>query len=70
MARGTIVTIADKRKNKCDVLLIAMLGTTELVDQWWKSPNKAFNNNTPEVAYYVEPKEVLSYLMRMSEGEL
>jgi len=32
-------------------LLFAMVGRAELVDQWWKSPNKAFDGKTPDEVY-------------------
>lgn len=32
-------------------LLFAMLGRAELVDQWWQSPNKAFEGKTPDEVY-------------------
>ena len=32
-------------------LLFAMLGRTELVDQWWQSPNKGFDGKTPDEVY-------------------
>lgn len=31
--------------------LFAMLGRAELVDQWWQSPNKAFEGKTPDEVY-------------------
>lgn len=33
-------------------LLFAMLGRAELVDQWWQSPNKAFESKTPDEVYF------------------
>jgi hypothetical protein len=38
-------------KNDIDQLLLAMLGRYELVDMWWYSSNKAFDNQTPEEVY-------------------
>ena len=31
--------------------LFAMLGRHELVDQWWETPNKAFDGKTPNEVY-------------------
>ena len=46
-------------KGRCDALVIAMVGA-ELAKDWWNSPNKAFNGQTPKEA----PLEVVySYLM-------
>lgn len=55
-------------KQRCDALLNAMLGSSELVDNWWNSPNKAFNGETPDVVFVLEPMKVYRYLMMCSEG--
>lgn len=31
--------------------LLAMLGRSEVVEQWWESPNKAFEGRTPNEVY-------------------
>jgi len=31
--------------------LFSMLGRHELVDQWWETPNKAFDGKTPNEVY-------------------
>ena len=31
--------------------LYALLGRQELVDQWWESPNRAFEGRTPNEVY-------------------
>lgn len=31
--------------------LFAMLGRHELVEQWWETPNKAFDGKTPNEVY-------------------
>lgn len=38
----------------CDRLLFSMLGSYELVDKWWKSPNKAFNMTCPSNVWMEE----------------
>ena len=47
-------------KEKCDRMLRALLGDWELMEKWWKSPNKAFDRRRPEE---VDIKEVYSYLL-------
>lgn len=49
-------------KDKCDIMLMAMLGSQEMVDRWWKSPNHAFNRLTP---LEVDIEDVYSYLLGM-----
>ena len=41
-------------------MLMAMLGSDKLVNQWWNSPNKAFDNKRP---VDVDQDEVRKYLM-------
>ena len=40
--------------------LISMLGSNDLVDKWWISPNKAFDNKCP---VDVDNQDVIKYLM-------
>lgn len=58
----------NKRKQQCDALLLALVGEN-LKEQWWKTPNKAFNLSTPEEIFENAPDTVFEYLMRMAEGE-
>ena len=55
-------------RSKCDALLEAMLGK-EFPIKWWNSPNKAFNDNTPETIFSTEPVTVYAYLTKCAEGE-
>lgn len=41
-------------------MLMAMLGSDALVEKWWNSPNKAFDNKCP---VDVDQKDVVEYLM-------
>lgn len=47
-------------KDYCNRLLLALLGSPDLVDRWWTSPNKGFDNKQPcevplaDVASYLE----------------
>jgi hypothetical protein len=52
-------------QKQCNALLMAMLGRQELVDQWWNSPNKGFDNAHPAD---VDLKKVLEYLMAHAYG--
>ena len=43
-----------------NLMLISMLGSNDLVDKWWISPNKAFDNKCP---VDVDNQDVIKYLM-------
>ncbi len=46
--------------------LFAMLGRYELVDQWWETPNKAFDGKTPNEVYWSGEdgrKQVAKYII-------
>jgi hypothetical protein len=55
-------------RSKCDALLETMLGK-EFAIKWWNSPNKAFDNNIPEMIFNTEPESVYAYLTKSDEGE-
>ena len=46
-------------------MLMAMLGSDALVEKWWNSPNKAFDNKCP---VDVDQKDVVEYLMFYTFG--
>jgi hypothetical protein len=48
-----------------DEMLLAMLGSKELVEKWWNSPNRAFGYDTPEQAFRDRPNNVVMYISRM-----
>lgn len=50
-------------KNNLNKLLLALLGSEILVEQWWLGRNKAFNMETPETVYATNPKLVQDYIM-------
>ena len=49
-------------KETLDEMLFSMLGDEELMDIWWHSPNKAFENKVPNFVYEIDPQKVLSYV--------
>ncbi len=53
----------DSVKRKLNVCLFAMLGSDELVDKWWVSPNLAFENKTPAEIFEVNQKNVIDYVL-------
>jgi hypothetical protein len=51
--------------------LHAMLGRVDMIDLWWDSPNKAFNDKTPNDVYLADAegrKRVYQYVMSCSDG--
>ena len=54
--------MTENLKNKCDLLLQAMVGPN-LVNKWWQSPNKAFDMKTAQEQFDIDPKVVYNYLM-------
>ena len=59
-------------KNRLDLLLYLLLGSTDLVQKWWVSPNKAFDDRMPKDVYYQDPngrKEISDYISAYSSGE-
>jgi len=57
--------MTENLKNKCDLLLQAMVGPN-LVNKWWQSPNKAFDMKTAQEQFDIEPEVVYSYLMKQA----
>ena len=54
--------MTENLKNKCDLLLQAMVGPN-LVNKWWQSPNKAFDMKTAQEQFDIDPEVVYNYLM-------
>lgn len=50
-------------KNKLNSLLFSFLGSEELVLQWWKSPNKAFDMMTPDEMLGLNSDYVIQYIL-------
>lgn len=54
-------------RNRCNELVTALVGK-EYADEWWDSPNKIFDGETPRKTFDSEPNLVYNYLMDMTEG--
>jgi hypothetical protein len=50
-------------RNIVDRMLLAMLGSTELVSRWWGSPNKAFDLRMPSEVWEDDPMKVYRYVL-------
>ena len=58
-------------KSDINRYLYAMMGSPQLVDGWWDSPNKAFDMKTPDEIYQVDAegrKRVYQYVLGCSDG--
>ena len=54
-------------QRQCNKLLIGMVGES-LLERWWSSYNKAFNQ-TPKEQFSIDPTSVYKYLLKCAEGE-
>lgn len=58
-------------KSDINRYLYAMIGSPQLVDGWWHSPNKAFDMKTPDEVYQENEdgrKRVYTYVLSCSDG--
>lgn len=51
------------KKRKLNIMLFAMLGSDDLVNKWWESPNLAFENKTPNQMYDEDERQVIDYVL-------
>jgi hypothetical protein len=56
-------------RESLDRILLALLGKEYLVRAWWNSPNRAFENRTPEHEFLVNKKAVIKYLLSQLNGD-
>jgi len=57
-----------RRRQQCDALLEAMIGRNSISD-WWQSPNRAFDMQTPDKVFDTSPDQVYNYLMQHAAGD-
>jgi hypothetical protein len=55
--------------DKYDRILYALLGSEELVKQWWSSSNKAFDEMTPIEMWDRDRDRVKNYLLAQLSGD-
>jgi hypothetical protein len=55
--------------DKYDRILYSLLGSDELVQKWWISPNKAFDEMTPYEMLDRDKDRVKNYLLAQLSGE-
>lgn len=60
----------NKKKQFCDSMLQSLFpNQPELQQKWWVSPNKAFDNKTPEVVFDEDASRVATYLWSHLSGD-
>jgi len=55
--------------DKYDRILYALLGSNELVQKWWSSSNKEFDEMTPIEMWDRDKDRVKKYLLAQLSGE-
>jgi len=55
--------------DKYNRILHALLGSNELVQKWWESPNKAFGDITPIEMWDRDKDRVKNYLLAQLNGD-
>ena len=55
--------------DKYNRILHALLGSNELVQKWWSSPNKAFDDMTPNEMWDKDKDRVKNYLLAQLNGD-
>ena len=55
--------------DKYNRILHALLGSDELVQKWWSSPNKAFGDITPIEMWDRDKDRVKNYLLAQLNGD-
>ena len=55
--------------DKYNRILHALLGSNELVQKWWSSPNKAFDDMTPIEMWDRDKDRVKNYLLAQLNGD-
>ena len=55
--------------DKYNRILYALLGSNELVQKWWASPNRSFGNVTPIEMWDRDKDRVKNYLLGQLNGD-
>jgi hypothetical protein len=58
-------------KPRLDAILYLLLGSTDLVQKWWVTPNTAFDDRFPKDVYYQDPngrQEISDYISAYADG--
>jgi uncharacterized protein (DUF2384 family) len=57
-------------ENKINIILKSLFGSDELVERWWNSPNKAFDEEIPDDLWHTSEgrKRVYTYVLNQLEA--
>jgi hypothetical protein len=68
MSRKLVSSAGTAQKRiACNQILFGLLGSEKLVHDWWFSPNRAFDQATPDSVWLADPKLVISYLLNQMQ---
>ena len=59
-------------KSQLDRILLGLLGSLQLVDEWWHSSNKAFEGKAPIEVYHTNEQgkqDVASYILKFYDTQ-
>ena len=56
---------ANMTREKCNLILKAILGSDESIEKWWNTPNKAFDLQNPN---NIDIVKVYNYLLDQMES--
>jgi hypothetical protein len=57
----------EQLRRTCSVIIEALVGE-EFSERWWSSPNRAFDNRTPNEQWALAPEVVFDYLTTHAFG--
>jgi len=58
-----------RKKTIINRILLSLLGNENLVDQWWNSPNRRWNQSTPLDIWISDPDSVYNYVLGQLNGD-
>ena len=59
-------------RSQLNTLLYSLLGSRQLVDEWWDSTNKGLDNKTPNDVYWSGEQgrqQVANYILKFCNGD-
>lgn len=54
---------------RLNLMLLSLLGSHEMVNRWWVSKNKAFDNESPSDMLEKDPQRVINYVKGQLNGD-
>ena len=63
-----LVMDLERKRVAINTALLALIGDPKLVDLWWTSPNRAFEDKTPHAVFQTDPQQVCDYILMYFGG--